>query len=576
MSDHGVNDIAENMVQEYYTPAQMTFWRTVFYSLGNAAGLLTYWTFNTYVQYFYTDVKGVPPEWVGIGWFAFSFWNAVNDPVAGWLSDRTSTRWGRRRFFIGVLAIPTSIAFVLVWLPPFEDGNTIALLVYFLVIISFYDMLQSIVTLNMDALFPELYQETEKRAGGSSARQLIGFIMGTALAVAFTPTIYGEWGWGALAVLWGILAAIFNLASLIGIQENPAFAEQEMPSWREQIRIVFSNRTFLIVIGINFTMRFILAALLAVLPFYGKYVLRIKEADLTPLLIALLGTSGISVIVWQYIVKRKGTRAAMLMSMVIAATLAVPLLFTTDIRIVRIILVFLGGAIGGTILGPDMIFAELIDEDYVSTGQRREGMYRGILGFVFRFPPGVVGLILGIGLALVSYDTNADASWRITFAESVNVSGEWATLVCEPTGEQYSVLDDTLPVKGESQIYELTPDPKMPTGDTCTLMINRSLVSGESESVVISKVEPSDAVIDIATDGNIEVTLSDVDAQPAAVSQIIRIFLAVLPLIGLLLGIALLVIYPLHGDYLRDIQQQVGALRRAAEGKAKNDDRVQP
>ena len=121
-----------------------------------------------------------------------------------------------------MLAIPTSIAFALVWLPPFEDGNTTALLVYFLVIISIYDMLQSIVTLNMDALFPELYQATEDRAGGSSARQLIGFIFGTGLAVVFTPTLYGRLGWDALAVIWGVLAAIMYLASLLGIHENSA------------------------------------------------------------------------------------------------------------------------------------------------------------------------------------------------------------------------------------------------------------------------------------------------------------------------------------------------------------------
>jgi Na+/melibiose symporter-like transporter len=51
----------------------MTLWRTILYSFGNAAGLLTYWTFNSFVQFFYTDVKGVSPEWVGRGWFAFGF-----------------------------------------------------------------------------------------------------------------------------------------------------------------------------------------------------------------------------------------------------------------------------------------------------------------------------------------------------------------------------------------------------------------------------------------------------------------------------------------------------------------------
>lgn len=453
--------MGEPKIEQQARPGALPFWRTILYSFGNAAGLLTYWTFNSFVQYFYTTVKGVSPEWVGRGWFAFGFWNAVNDPVAGWLSDRTSTRWGRRRFFIGLLAIPTSIAFALVWLPPFDKGNDTALMVYFLVIISIYDMLQSVVTLNQDALFPEMYQETSERASGSSTRQLIGFVIGTGLAVALTPTIYGKLGWGALAVLWGTLAAIMYFVSLIGIQENPAFAaRQEMTSWREQMRIVFNNRTFLIVLGINFMMRFILAGLLAVLPFYAEYVLGIDEEELTPLTSALFVTSGISVLFWQRIVRRFGTRSSMIVSMGIAAVFSLPLLLTTEMLATGIVLALLGLAIGGTILGPDMLFAELVDEDFVQTGQRREGMFRGIIGFVYRLPPAVAGLILGEGLALAGFDDALKAS-----------------------------------------------------------------------------------------------------EQPDAVITMIRLFLAALPLIGLILGIVLLLIYPLHGAYLQDVQRRAAALR---------------
>jgi GPH family glycoside/pentoside/hexuronide:cation symporter len=409
VADHALERAAESARASQPTK-RVPLWRTLFYSLGNAAGLLTYSTFNTFIQYFYTTVMGLPPEWVGRGWFAFGFWNAVNDPVAGWLSDRTATRWGRRRFFIGLLAIPTAIAFALVWLPPFDRDNSSALLVYFLVIISLYDLLQTIITLNQDALFPEMYSSTGERAQAASIRQLIGFAAGNGLAVALTPIVYENLGWSALALMWGAAAAGLHLLSLIGIQENPAFAKRRTVSFRDQLRVVTGNRTFAIVLGINFTTRFIIGVFVLVMPFYADYVLRIEGYQLTQLLLVLFASAGLSLLIWQRIIRQIGSRAAMIISMIGTAILALPLIFVSSLTTMAIALGVLGLVVGGSALGPDMLFAEVVDDDYVRTGQRREGMYRGILGFIFRFPPALAGLILGEGLAAAGFDADVAAA----------------------------------------------------------------------------------------------------------------------------------------------------------------------
>lgn len=399
----------------------LPLWKVVLYSLGNAAGLLTYNTFNAFIQFFYTDVVGLPPQWVGRGWFAFGFWNAVNDPVAGWLSDNTQAKIGRRTFYIRLLALPVAIAFALVWLPPLNvaQHGAVPVMVYFLVIISIYDMLQSIITLNQDALFPEMFHQAESRAAGSTVRQFIGFGLGGGIAVALSPMIYkSALGWTGLAIIWGTLACLFYFLSLWGIQENPTHAQNKADSIPQQFRQAFRNRTFLVVLAINFVFRFILAVLVVSLPFYAEYVLKLDGGQTSALLGALIVAATVSLFAWQGVFKRYGTRRALLLSFSLTAICAMPILFTESLLATVVVLAVLGLGVGGALLlGPDLLFAEVIDEDFVQTGIRREGMYRGILGFMFRFPPAFAGLILGELLAISGYD--ADLSTQPAAVETI-------------------------------------------------------------------------------------------------------------------------------------------------------------
>lgn len=445
--------------------SELPLWKVFLYALGNAAGLLTYNTFNTFLQFFYTDHVGLPSNWVGRGWFAFGFWNAVNDPIAGWLSDNTQSAIGRRTLFIRLLALPVAIAFAMVWLPPLDvdqHGPT-AVMVYFLVIISVYDMLQSIITLNQDALFPEMFQNIETRSRASAIRQFVGFGLGGGTAVALSPLVYDSaLGWTGLAIIWGTVAALFYFLSLIGIEEDTAYAEAgEKLNIKNQFQTALKNHTFLIVIGISFVFRFVLAVLVAALPFYGKYVLKIDGDKTSLLLSALVVASVVSLGIWQPIFKRLGTRRALLISFGLTVICALPIMFTSGTAAAVAVLAVLGLVVGGALLvGPDLLFAELIDEDYVNTGTRREGMYRGILGFMFRFPPAFAGLILGELLDISGYDADLEVA-----------------------------------------------------------------------------------------------------EQPEAVETILRAFTGVAPIAAILLGIGLLLIYPLHGERLDRIQERAAQMR---------------
>jgi GPH family glycoside/pentoside/hexuronide:cation symporter len=337
--------------------AGLSFFMTVLYSLGSGAGLFLYNTFNSFIQFFYADVIGLPAQWVGRGLFGFGFWNALNDPLVGWIADSKKSAIGRRTWFIRTIAIPVAIAFMAIWLPPFNvtEHGKIIVLVYFLVIISIYDVLQSLITLCVDALLPEMFQEPNARLRGAVVVTVVGSVLG-GMAVALAPTVYGKWGWGALAVIWGVFAACLYLASLPGIREDPKYAEAEEAPILERLKIVFQNRTFLIVVGMNLTFRIILAVLVSSLPFYTKYVLQVGEGKTSQLVIAFVISYTVAMIIWQPMYRRFGTRNTLLISTTVFAVSSLPTIIASSLFDAMVVV----GLIGFGLSGPSLVGVQLM------------------------------------------------------------------------------------------------------------------------------------------------------------------------------------------------------------------------
>ena len=107
----------------------------ILYSIGNiAAGLLNA-AFSTFIIFFYVDKLKMPAALIGIGMAIYGIWNAINDPILGYISDRTNTRWGRRIPYIKFGAVPFVLAFFFVWTPPVNllKNNTTWIFVYSLI-----------------------------------------------------------------------------------------------------------------------------------------------------------------------------------------------------------------------------------------------------------------------------------------------------------------------------------------------------------------------------------------------------------------------------------------------------------
>ena len=154
------------------------------YSFAQVADVLAYQSFTFLTFTFYFAIIGLPILYISIGFMIWSVWNALNDPLLGYLSDRTHTKWGRRYPYIMIGLIPLAIVMFFVFTPPKTFGITdlTTNLLYFIVIIIIFELFYTMFSLNTTSLFPEVFTNLEERTKANNIRQTLTII---ALLFAF-------------------------------------------------------------------------------------------------------------------------------------------------------------------------------------------------------------------------------------------------------------------------------------------------------------------------------------------------------------------------------------------------------
>ena len=396
----------------------MRYWHKVIYASGSLAVALSYQAFGTYIQFLYIDILGLKAALVGLGWAVYGVWNAINDPLAGYWSDRTRTRWGRRVPWIASFFIPLALTFYLLWVPPtplIQDGN-IPLFVYFIAIVLLFDLLWTIVVMNWTALFPELIPDERDRATVSAWRQIFSLI-GLLVGVSLPPILAGEdWsGRGGMALLLAVITAVFFGLSLLGSRERREFSCEPCLPFREALRATLANLDFRYFMGANLSKEFIYSMLAATVPFYTKYALQLRDPvpflgitlDVGFQTSIFLGAAFIAALpvmpIWSAYAKRAGGRRAWMTACLTFALTSLLFLFADDFYSGVASTIVLGFSLAGLLMLPDLLIADVTDDDELRTGVRREGMFFGMNGFIIRFAFTLQGLVMGFILTVSGY-----------------------------------------------------------------------------------------------------------------------------------------------------------------------------
>jgi len=377
----------------------------ILYSLGAIGTALSYQAFSTYILFFYVDTMKLATHLAAIAMLVYGLWNALNDPLFGFLSDRTRTPFGRRIPYIALGAVPFGIIYFLLWIPPFNSTQTIPLFLYFLSFICLFDGFYSIVVLNWASLYPEMFSSLTERASVNSLRQFFG-VVGLIIGISLPPLIYSSIGWGGMGLIFGCIISLAFIVSLLGCREKKELSSVKPLGILQAFSATLKNRSFLTFVISNLFIQYTFMMVLAIIPFYAKYVLGVGPKWTSAILLSAFILEMPMLFVWGRLAVRFGAKRIYMIAIALFAVFLLPFFFLKAAPFAAAAAALLGTALGGVIVLSDVLISDVIDEDEIKTGRRREGMYFGINAFVTRFAIALEAASIGGIFILTGYNPN--------------------------------------------------------------------------------------------------------------------------------------------------------------------------
>ncbi|MEH2116464.1 MFS transporter [Nostoc sp.] len=365
-----------------------------------------------YLLFFFTNVAGIPAGLAGSILMISKIWDGVNDPLVGFLSDKTkSRRWGRRLPWMFYGAIPFGIFFFLQWIiPQFSanhSDNIWPLFWYYVIIGVISQSFYTVVNLPYTAMTPELTQDYDERTSLNSFRFTFS-IGGSILSLILMGIVFSKIADPQQQVI--VLAAICTVISIVGLYwcvfgvrdrimafESKRIQAEEPASlsFPEQLKIVFSNRPFLFVIGIYLFSWLGVQITASIIPYFVVNCMDLKQSDVPTILIAVQGTALLMLFVWGALSKKFGKKVVYFLGMSLWIIAAAGLFFLQPGQIVLmyVMAVMAGFGVSTAYLIPWSMIPDVIELDELQTGQRREGIFYGFMVLLQKF-----GLAFGLFL----------------------------------------------------------------------------------------------------------------------------------------------------------------------------------
>jgi GPH family glycoside/pentoside/hexuronide:cation symporter len=378
------------------------------YNFGSLGREFTAMAFAILVFFYYEVEIGLNVWLIGLGLVLFAVYNAINDPLVGYLTNRPfkfTKKWGRRFPWMLLGGLPLGFSYFLIFIPPRVDPESGAWIIFAWLVFTtcLFDTFHSIFFVSYQALFPDKFRSLKERRTVMGFQVILGAI-GVALGSILPPLLinFGDldsYVFQGFVVF--LLALIFFIFAIPGWRENQEMIDKYLATAQEKVeresfiktmKIAFKQKSFVAYI-VLYTMYFaMINSMQNSLIYFVRFILKMPAGATAPIMAGFLLGAMISTPFWiKWAQKTNDNRKIMLIASILLGIFVLPLAFIEDYFLIVIILIIWGLALGGYWAMIFPTFSDVIDESIVLHEKREEGTYIGIQQFFGR-----LGLIIQV------------------------------------------------------------------------------------------------------------------------------------------------------------------------------------
>ena len=329
---------------------------------------------------FYQDYLGLSAGWITLASVIYAVWNAINDPLFGYITDGTRSKHGRRIPYMRYTAPFLGLTFVLVWFAPPKSAD-LTLFWWMLVSMLLYDTCYTMIGLVYSALLPEVSESESERNDlqiSSSLFGLLGTLLGFLIPDFFRPKAGGSPSFYPLQIAMIVVAVVsvlLILATTLKVKERAIFTQVDKPiGVIAAIRLTIINRAFLVLVAANFMSILMQSLVLGALFYLADYVLKMP----TMILLACLFIPLIIGVPTTTLIRRRLGVVGAQQFLLVVAGVGLVLVAVVPVYLIPVCIALAGFGLSGPQTLTNLLFAQVADEDELRSGVRREGAFFGV------------------------------------------------------------------------------------------------------------------------------------------------------------------------------------------------------